>query len=139
VDRGFDLLLRVVGQLHPVRAEELQPVVLVRVVRRRHHARQVEAEAPREQRRAGCRQHAAHEGVAAGGGDPRRQRGLEHLARLARVAHDQHLRNAARRQSRGRAPERQREVGGQELADDAANAVGAEQPAARMDRAHGGG
>ena len=58
--------------------------------------------------------------------------GLEHLARLARVADDQHARGravGALDARGGGAGERQRELGGEELARDAADAVGAEQPA----------
>jgi hypothetical protein len=65
--------------------------------------------------------------VAAGGGDPRRERGLEHLARLARVAHDQDLRVLGRRCERRRAAEPQGELGSQELTRDAADPIGPEQ------------
>ena len=45
-----------------------------------------------QQRRRRRRQHTAEQHVAAGGGDAGGDRGLEHLARLARVADDQDLR-----------------------------------------------
>jgi hypothetical protein len=51
---------------------------------------------------------------------------FEHLARLARVAHDQDLRGVGRGYGRRGAAQVQREVGGQELARDPADAVGAE-------------
>ncbi len=85
--------------------------------------------AANEQGGAGGGQDAAEQRVAAGGGDPRGERGLEHLARLARVADDQNLRGGAGRDARDGSAERQREVGGQEAARDAAYAVGAEERA----------
>ena len=53
--------------------------------------------------------------------------GLEHLARLARVADDEHARASASRLQRGGAAEAERELGGEQLARDAADAVGPEQ------------
>src|SRR5919202_5743905 len=58
------------------------------------------------------------------------QRRLEHLAGLAGVADDQHARVRGAGLQRGRPPEREREVGGEALAGDPADAVGAEEPAA---------
>ena len=55
------------------------------------------------------------------------ERRLEHRAGLARVAHDQHLR-PSRLASGGRgAAERERQLGGEQLAGDPANPVGPEQ------------
>ncbi len=84
-----------------------------------------------QQRRAGRGQDAAEQRLAARGGDARGDRRLEHLAGLARVADDQHARGAVRRvhPRGGRARQREREFRGEELARDAADAVGAEQPA----------
>ena len=100
------------------------------------HDAEVEPVAADQQRRARRRQHAAEQRLAAGGGDAGGDRGLEHLARLARVADDEHARGARRRRDarRGGAGERQREVGGEELARDAADAVGAEQAAGHEPR-----
>ena len=127
---GHELLdpgLLVVVELGAAGAEELDAVVLVGVVRGRHDGGQVEAVAAQQQRGAGRGQHAAEQRVASGGRHPGRQRGLEHLARLARVAHDQDLRRLCRRGGRGGPSERQRQLGGQLLARDTANAVGAEE------------
>ena len=85
----------VVGELVAVAAEELDAVVGVRVVRGREHDAEVEAVAADQQRRAGRRQHAAEQRLAAGGGDAGGDRRLEHLARLARVADDEHARARA--------------------------------------------
>ena len=74
---------------------------------------EVQAVAPDEQRHGGRRQHATEQHVAAGSGDAGRQRGLEHLAGLARVADDEHLRalRAPLGSLRGRrAAERDREL-----------------------------
>ena len=86
--------------LKPSRAEELDPVVAVRVVRRAEHDAEVEPVAADQQRRARRRQHAAEQRLAAGGGDAGRDRGLEHLAGLARVADHEHARRARRRRAR---------------------------------------
>ena len=131
VERALDLELGVVGELEAVAAEELDAVVAVRVVRGGDDDAEVEPVAADQQRRAGRRQHAAEQRLAAGGGDPGGHGGLEHLARLARVADDEHARGArgeAARAVAARASD-ERELGGEELARDAADAVGAEQPA----------
>jgi hypothetical protein len=132
----LDLELGGVGQLEAVAAEELDAVVAVRVVRRGQHDREREAVAAHEQRRSGRRQHAAEQRHAAGRGDAGGDGGLQHLAGLARVADHQHARRgvgllARRGDARGGRPgERERELGGDDLAGDAADAVGAEQLAA---------
>ena len=64
------------------------------------------------------------------------ERGLEHLAGLARVADDQDLRSLRRRPGGGRTAERQREVGSEEVADGSTNAIGAEEPALVRNHAH---
>ena len=107
VEQPLDLQLGRVGELVAVAAEELDPVVLVRVVRGRQHDRQGEAVAAHQQRRAGRRQDPAEHRLAARRRDPRRHRGLEHLAGLARVADHQHARRAvvaARADARARWP-----------------------------------
>ena len=88
---------------------------------------EVEAEAAQEQRGARGGKHAAEQRVAAAGRDPRRERRLEHLARLAGVAHDQHLRRLGGRDLRRGAPEREREIGREEVPRYAADAVRAEE------------
>ena len=66
--------------------------------------------------------------VAAGGRDARRERGLEHLARLAGVADDEHPGVLRADLLDGRAAQRERELGGEQLTGDAADAIRAEQP-----------
>jgi hypothetical protein len=104
---ALDLGLLLVARLHPLRAEELDPVVLVGVVRGRDDSRHVEPVAPHQHRRAGRRQHAAEQRVAAARRDAGGECRLEHLAGLARVAHDQHLRVLRGRGQRGRAAQLQ--------------------------------
>ncbi len=58
---------------------------------------------------------------------PAAMRGLEHLAGLAGVADDQNLGARGAGLARGGAPERERELGAEKLAGDAADAIGAEQ------------
>src|ERR687887_579242 len=134
----LDLRLRLVEQLHAVGTEELDAVVEIGIVRRRHDAGEVEAHPTDEQRGAGRGEHAADQRVTAGRGDPRGERRLEHLPGLPGVADDQHLRCRGRRVSRRRAAEGEREVGGEKLSDGAAYAIGAEQPALPGDHSHGG-
>ena len=79
-----------------------------------------------QQRGSGRRQDAAEEDVAAGGRHAGGERGLEHLAGLARVADHEDPRTLDPGLLGGGATERERELGGQMLTGDAANAVGAE-------------
>ena len=134
--RALHLALHRVGQLEAVGAEELDAVVLVRVVRGRHHAGEVEAEAADEQRRARRGEYARDQRVPACRGNPGGQRGLEHLAGLACVADDQDLGSVRRRPGGGRTAERQREVGSEKVADGSTNAIGAEEPALVRNHAH---
>jgi hypothetical protein len=128
-DREFDLDLCVVGELVAVAAEELDPVVAPAVVRGRQHDAEVEAVAVDQQRRRRRGQDPRQQRIAAGRADAGGDRGLEHLARLACVAHDQDLRTVGFELGCGRTRERERELGADELARDAADAVGPEQPA----------
>ena len=139
LEHRLDLGLGGVRQLVAVAAEELDPVVLVRVVRGRQHDREVEPVTLDQQRRAGRRQDAAEQRLAPGRGDARGDGGLEHLARLARVPDDQDTRGVVGRDARGgRAGEREGQFGRQELARDTAHTVGAEELAggAGWRRAH---
>jgi hypothetical protein len=131
-EHALDLVLGLVGELEAVAAEELDPVVLVGVVRRREHDAEVEPVAADQQRRAGRRQDAAEQRLAARRGDARGHGGLEHVAGLARVADDQRarrVRDLIRHAGRRRPREGHRELRGEELAGDAADAIGAEQGA----------
>ena len=131
VERRLDLDLGVVVELEAVAGEELDAVVAVRVVRGGDDDAEVEPVAADQQWGARRGQDAAEQRLAARGGDAGGHRRLEHLTRLARVADHEHARGARGRRGarRGGAREGQREVGGEELARDSADAVGAEQPA----------
>src|SRR5207244_1154566 len=84
--------------------EELDAVVAVRVVARRDDHGEVEAVAAEQQRRRRRRQDAAHEDLTARGRNAGRERGLEHLAALARVADDEHPGGCRPRLQRRSAP-----------------------------------
>ena len=126
---------RLVGiELARRRAEELDPVVAPGVVRGRDDRRQVEpvagARGSRRPASAAPRRAARRRRPPR---DARGQRRLEHRAGLARVADDQHLRALRRRTAAPRRrPSAQRQLGGQHLARDAADAVGAEQLLRRL-------
>ena len=119
--------------LKPSAPKNLIPLSLVGVVRgARARRRGRSRSGASSSGAAGRGQDAAEQHVAAGRGDAGGERRLEHLARLARVADDQDLRRAvalAQLRRRG-AAEREREVGREQLAGDAADAVGSEELAA---------
>ena len=81
IEKRLDLLLDRVGELGAVAVEELDAVVLRRVVRGGDDGAEIE----REQRDRRRRQHAAEHGRAAGRGDAARERILELRSRRARV------------------------------------------------------
>ena len=120
VEERLDLLLGGVRQLAAVAVEELDAVVLRRVVRGGDHRAEIEA----EQRDRGRRQDAGEHGGSSRRGDPVRERLLELEAAGARVA--PHEDTAAPAPERRRLAEPLDEVGRQRLADDAANAVRSE-------------
>ena len=122
VEQRLDLLLGGVGQLAAVLVEELDAVVLRRVVR----CRDDDAEVEREQRHRRRRQHPGEHGVAARGDDAARERLLELGTRAAGVTADEDA-TAAGPERRGLA-EPLDELDGQILADDAPDAVGPEVP-----------
>ncbi len=122
VEERLDLLLEGVGELVPVAVEELDAVVLRRVVRGRDHDAQVE----REQGDRRRRQHSGEDGVATGGNDTARERLLELGPGAARVAADEDA-TAAGPERRGLA-ELLDELDGQVLAEDPPDSVGAEEP-----------
>jgi hypothetical protein len=112
----FDLVLEVVGQLVPEGPEELDAVVLGRVVRGADHDAGAGLELGREERDRGRRLDAGEDDVGARGPDPLGERPLERLARGARVAPDDQGRPmtlVAREHRHRRAPEPEREVVGQ--------------------------
>ena len=85
VEQRFDLLLLRVGELLTVAVEELDAVVLGRVVRRRDHAAEVEG----QERDGGCRQHSRDDRASAGRGDAPREGIFELRAGCTRVAPDE--------------------------------------------------
>ena len=119
----LDLLLGRIRQLVAVRIEELDAVVLGRVVR----GRDDDAEIEREQRDGRCREHAAENAVAAGGDDAARERLFELDAARPCVTADEDSRRA--RPQRRSSPEALDELRRQELANDATHPIGAEVPA----------
>ncbi len=121
VEQRLDLLFGCVAQLVAVAVEELDAVVLGRVVRCGDDDAEVEA----KQRDCGCRHDAGEHGRAAGGGDAACERLLELFARCARVTTDEDA--AAARPEGRRLSELLEELDGDELADDAADAVRAEE------------
>ena len=85
VEKRLDLLLLLVGQLLPVAVEELDTVVLRRVVRGGDDAAEIECQ-QRDRRR---REHSRDDGVSAGRRDPVCERRLELHAGGTRVAPDE--------------------------------------------------
>ena len=122
VEQRLDLLLEGVGELVPVAVEELDAVVLRRVVRGGDHDAQVE----REQGDRRRRQDSGENGVAACGNDTARERLLELRPGAARVAADEDA--AAAGPERRSLAELLDELGGQVLAEDPPDSVGAEEP-----------
>ena len=127
VHQGLDLELVGVDELVPLVVEDLDAVVLGRVVRRRDD----EPEVLREERDGRGRQHAREHGRSSRVDDPSRERLLELRAGAARVSSDEDT--AAARPQRHRATDALDELRSQRLADDAADAVRAEPaPLARL-------
>ena len=121
VEQRLDLLLGGVGQLAALRVEELDAVVLGRVVRGGDH----DAEVEREQRDRRRRQHAREHGHARRRATtPRANASSSSTPEAARVAADEDA--AAAGPERGRAAEPLDELRGEVLSDDAPDAVGAE-------------
>src|SRR5205809_5179952 len=128
----LDLVLPGVGELRALRGEQLDAVVLERVVRRAEDDAAVGAELLREERDRRRREHADGVAVGAGGEQPRHERGLEQRPRQTRVASEHEpyavgpVLDLQRRDELASDPER--EVGRERLlVGDAADPVGAEQ------------
>ena len=120
VEQRLDLLLRRVRELAAVAVEELDAVVLGRVVRGGDDGAEIE----REQRDGRRRQDAGEHGMTARRRDAGGEGVLELAARGARVAPDEH-RPAARPERRGAAKALD-ELGREIFPDDPPYAVGAE-------------
>ena len=129
-EHRLDLVLQVVGQLHPVAREELDAVVLGRVVRGGddHTGRSLELHGEERDRRCGF--DPGQDDVAAGRTDAVRQRLLQPDTRAPGVAADQERRPAgavASEHDDGRAAQTEGQVARQVRAREAANTVGAEE------------
>src|SRR6266513_1920201 len=125
----FDRRLGAVGQLEAVAGEELDAVVGVRIVRRADDYAGREPQRAREVGDPWRRQRAAKQHIDSRGGEACLERGLDHVARDARVLADQHgrMRPLPRQHLARGIAEPQHEVGGHRaLAHRAAHAVGAE-------------
>ncbi len=121
-DERFDLELVGVRQLVALAVEDLDPVVLGRIVRGRHD----EAEVLREQRHRRSREHAREDGGAARIDDAPPKGRLEARAGRPRVAADEHA--PASRPERRRTADLLDELLGERLVDDPPDAVRAEPP-----------
>ncbi len=88
VDQLLDLALGLVGELVAVGIEQLDAVVVERVVRGRDHHAEIGAQRARQHGDGGRRHRAEQEHVHADGGEARHQRRLEHVAGQARVLAD---------------------------------------------------
>ncbi len=120
VEQRLDLLFGGVAELAPAAVEELDAVVLGRVVRRGDDDSEVEP----QQRHRRCRHDASDHRRSAGRGHAARKRLLELLAGATGVAADEDA-PAARPERRGLA-EPLEQLGRDELANDPADTVGAE-------------
>ena len=127
VEQRLDRLLVGVGELAPVLREELDAVVLGRVV----GGGDDDAEVEREQRDRRRRQDAGEHRVTSRRGDAARERALELRPGGAGVAADEDC--AAPGPERGRTAEPLDELRGQVLADDPAHTVGAEVTACHVE------
>ena len=121
-----------IGELVTLGVEELDAVVLGRVV----GGGEDDAEILRQQRDRGRRQHAADDRDPACRDDPLDDGLLERRAGAARVAADEDA--PAARPGGRRTAEPLDEIEGERLADDAANAIGAEVSASHGVRRRGG-
>ena len=130
-EQRLDLGLGLVGELEAVGAEDLDAVVVVRIVAGADHDAGVGAHADREVRDRGRRDRAAQDHAAAHRADPRGERRLDHVAREPRVLADHDARDvalAAARDERDRAAQLERELGRHgRLVRDAADPVGSEE------------
>jgi hypothetical protein len=127
---ALEIGLDLVGQLEAVGGEDLDAVVLIRVVRRADDDARVGAHRRRDERDPGRRQRPHEQDVGARRDDARLQRRLEHVARQARVLADDDAPGPRRvtEPLRDRLAQPQRDLGGHGiLVGDTADAVGAEE------------
>ncbi len=88
VEHRLDLLFDLVIELEAVRAEELDAVVLVGIVRCRDHHTDIGAQRARQHGHSRRRNRAKKKDVKAGSGEPRDQGVFQHVARQARILAD---------------------------------------------------
>ena len=128
IDQRLDAEFDLVGQLVAVRAEQLDAVVVVRVVRGRDHHAEIGAHRARQHGDRRRRHRAGQQHVHADRGEARHQRGLDHVAGQPRVLADQHavaVVAVLEHQARG-LPDLERKLRRDRAVGAAANAVGAE-------------
>ena len=86
----FDLLLALVGKLLAVRAEQLDAVVLKRIVRGGDHHAEIGAQRPRQHGDGRRRQRTEQKHVHADGSEAGHQRRFDHVAGEAGIFSDHH-------------------------------------------------
>ena len=121
-------LLDVVGELEAVGAEQLDAVVVERIVRGRDHHAEIGAHGAREHADRRRRDRAGEQDVHADRGEAGDQRGLDHVAGEPGILADEHavaMVAAAKDQPR-RLPDLERQLRRDHAVGAAANAVGAE-------------
>ena len=127
IDQRFDLMLDLVGQLEAVRAEELDAVVVERIVRGRDHHAEIGAHGAREHPDRGGGNWAGEQHVHSDRGEARDQRGLDHVAGETGVLADEHAvaMVAAAEDQTGRLPDLERQLRRDLAVGTATNAVSA--------------
>ena len=125
VDQLLDLMLELVGELVAVRAEQLDAVVVVRIVRGGDHHAEIGAHRAREHGDGRRRHRAEQQHIHADRGEARDQRGLDHIAGETGVLADDHAMAmlAAPERRSGRLADAKREFGRNDAIGPAANAV----------------
>ena len=121
-------MLDLVGELVAVRPEQLDAVVVERIVRGRDHDAEIGAHRARQHGDRRRRHRAEQQHVHADRGEAGDQRGLDHVAGQPRVLADHHAMAvvAAAKHQAGRLPDLQRQFRRDHAVGAAANAVGAE-------------
>ena len=128
IEQRLDLLLDLVAELEAVGPEQLDAVVVVRIVRGRDHDAEIGAHRARQHADRRRRDRAGEQHVHADRGEARDQRVLDHVAGEAGVLADQHamaVLAVAEHEARGLS-DLERELRRDDLVGPAANAVGTE-------------
>ncbi len=134
VHQRLDARLERVGELEAVRPEQLDAVVLVRIVRGGDHHAEIAAHRAGQHRDRRRRDGAEQQNVDADGSEARDQRIFDHVAREPGVLADHHPMAvvAAAKGEPGRLAHFQRHVGGDLAVGPSPNAVGAKMPARHL-------